>query len=90
VETSLAEGGLEVELAFQDSGPGIPRDRLARVFDPFFSTKERGAGLGLSVVHGIVQQHGGRVVIESEEGKGTRSPCASRCGAATTPRRRGR
>lgn len=72
VETALLEGGGEVELAFQDSGPGIPRERLARVFDPFFSTKERGAGLGLSVVHGIVQQHGGRVVIESEPGQGTR------------------
>jgi len=72
VETTLEADGQEYQLAFQDSGPGIPRERLARVFDPFFSTKERGAGLGLSVVHGIVQQHGGRVLIESEEGKGTR------------------
>jgi two-component system NtrC family sensor kinase len=72
VETSVAADGQEVELAFQDSGPGIPKERLARVFDPFFSTKEHGAGLGLSVVHGIVQQHGGRVVLDSEEGKGTR------------------
>jgi two-component system NtrC family sensor kinase len=72
VETALVEDGREVELAFQDSGPGIPQARLARVFDPFFSTKERGAGLGLSVVHGIVQQHGGRVILESAEGKGTR------------------
>jgi len=72
VESSLAEDGREVELSFRDSGPGIPPERLKRVFDPFFSTKERGAGLGLSVVHGIVQQHGGRVIIESEVGKGTR------------------
>jgi two-component system NtrC family sensor kinase len=72
VETALAEGGREVELSFRDTGPGIPAARLARVFDPFFSTKERGAGLGLSVVHGIVQQHGGRVVIDSVEGEGTR------------------
>jgi two-component system NtrC family sensor kinase len=72
VETGAVEGGREVELAFRDSGPGIPQERLARVFDPFFSTKEGGAGLGLSVVHGIVQQHGGRVILESAEGKGTR------------------
>ena len=72
VETALVEEGREVELSFQDSGPGIPRERLARVFDPFFSTKAGGAGLGLSVVHGIVQQHGGRVLIESEPGHGTR------------------
>ncbi len=72
VETSLAADGQAYELSFQDSGPGIPKARLERVFDPFFSTKERGAGLGLSVVHGIALQHGGQVIIESEEGKGTR------------------
>jgi two-component system NtrC family sensor kinase len=72
VETALVDDGRAVELAFRDSGPGIPKERLARVFDPFFSTKEGGAGLGLSVVHGIVHQHGGQVAIESEEGQGTR------------------
>lgn len=72
VETALVADGQEIELAFRDSGPGIPPERLARVFDPFFSTKEGGAGLGLSVVHGIVGQHGGRVLIESQPGQGTR------------------
>lgn len=72
VETSLTPDGQAYELSFQDTGPGIPPERLARVFDPFFSTKDGGAGLGLSVVHGIVHKHGGRVVVTSEEGRGTR------------------
>jgi two-component system NtrC family sensor kinase len=72
VVTTLVDEGREVELSFQDSGPGIPKERLARVFDPFFSTKEGGSGLGLSVVHGVMKQHGGRVLIECQPGLGTR------------------
>jgi two-component system NtrC family sensor kinase len=72
IETRLVDDGAAVELAFQDSGPGIPPERLARVFDPFFSTKQQGVGLGLSVVHGILQQHGGRVELHGGPGEGTR------------------
>jgi len=60
-----------VEIAFSDTGPGIPPERLAHIFDPFFTTKERGTGLGLSVVYGIVDRHGGEVDVRSEVGKGT-------------------
>ena len=60
-----------VEIAFSDTGPGIPPERLLRIFDPFFTTKEKGTGLGLSVVYGIVQRHGGTVDARSEVGKGT-------------------
>ena len=72
VETTLAGGGREVEIAIGDSGPGIPPEVLSRVFDPFFTTKEKGTGLGLSVVYGIVERHGGHVDLTSEPGKGTR------------------
>jgi two-component system NtrC family sensor kinase len=72
VETALVEDGRWVEIAFTDTGPGIPPDVLAKVFDPFFTTKERGTGLGLSVVYGIAERHGGKIEIHSEVGKGTR------------------
>lgn len=54
-----------VEIFFQDSGPGIPEENLSRIFDPFFSTKQGGAGLGLAIVHNIVSQHNGAVNVEN-------------------------
>ena len=72
VETALSADGKWVEVAFQDTGPGIPPDHLSRIFDPFFTTKEKGTGLGLSVVYGIVERHGGKIEIQTEVGKGTR------------------
>ncbi len=69
---SRAEGD-EVVMSFRDWGAGMPPEVLARVFEPFFSTKERdkGVGLGLAIVHGIVKQHGGRLEVESEPGRGS-------------------
>ena len=72
IESGVIEGGKWVELAFQDSGPGIPPDHLSKIFDPFFTTKEKGTGLGLSVVYGIVERHGGKIELKTEVGKGTR------------------
>jgi signal transduction histidine kinase len=61
-----------VTLAVTDTGPGIPHDRLPRVFDPFYSGKPHGSGLGLTIAERIVTAHGGRIEIDSELGRGTR------------------
>jgi PAS domain S-box-containing protein len=61
-----------VRLTVEDTGRGVCPDDLARIFDPFFSTKPRGTGLGLSISDGIVREHGGTIDVESEVGRGTR------------------
>jgi two-component system sensor histidine kinase PilS (NtrC family) len=63
--------GRTLEVRVRDTGPGIPDEERARVFEPFYSTKARGFGLGLAVVHRIVQDHGGQIDLEREEGWGT-------------------
>ncbi|NVM21872.1 MAG: two-component sensor histidine kinase [Desulfobacterales bacterium] len=73
IKTDYDPRNRQIAIAIADSGPGIPRDMLKRVFDPFFSTKEsgQGTGLGLSISYGIVERLGGRIAVESPEGRGT-------------------
>lgn len=66
-----AQTGPEVAVSFTDSGVGIPVEDQGRIFDPFYSTKKSGTGLGLSVSLGIVQSHGGRITVESQQGQGS-------------------
>lgn len=60
-----------IQVEIQDTGMGIPRENLERIFDPFFSTRPDGSGLGLAISHQIVHEHGGFISVESEVGKGT-------------------
>jgi two-component system NtrC family sensor kinase len=62
-------GSCEVVVA--DTGVGIPQQNLEQIFNPFFTTRANGTGLGLSVSYGIVRDHGGKISVESEPGKGT-------------------
>jgi two-component system sensor histidine kinase PilS (NtrC family) len=61
-----------IEIAFQDTGEGIPKDHLEKIFLPFFTTKKKGSGLGLAAVHRIVDLHGGWIKVESQVGGGSR------------------
>ncbi len=69
-ETEL-EGPFFVKLSFSDTGIGIPRENLTKIFDPYFTTKQKGSGLGLATTYAIIQKHGGKILVESELGKGT-------------------
>jgi signal transduction histidine kinase len=63
-------GGGAVAFTVRDTGPGIAAEDLARVFEPYFTKKEGGTGLGLAIAHRIAEEHGGRLEVESEPGKG--------------------
>jgi signal transduction histidine kinase len=69
VKTRPAEG--DVEISVIDRGSGIPPEQVENIFNPFFTTKKDGAGLGLAIVSKIVDLHGGRMSVESEPGKGS-------------------
>jgi two-component system NtrC family sensor kinase len=60
-----------VSIAVGDTGPGIPKERLDRIFDPLFTTKPDGSGLGLSIGASILKKLGGKVSVKSEVGKGS-------------------
>ncbi len=67
----LSEGKY-VKISIADEGPGIPQKYLRKIYDPFFTTKIEGSGLGLATSYSIVKNHNGCIMVESEEGRGTR------------------
>ena len=69
VKTRLIEN--QVEISVIDRGSGIKKEHLENIFNPFFTTKTDGVGLGLAIVSKIVDEHNGTITIESEPGKGT-------------------
>ena len=73
VSTQWNPGLREVCIRFSDDGPGIDDETRQRIFEPFYTTKERGrgTGLGLSISHGIIKRHKGRMEVESPPGQGT-------------------
>jgi signal transduction histidine kinase/putative methionine-R-sulfoxide reductase with GAF domain len=66
-----SKDGQWITISIQDSGVGIPNEDMNKLFDPFFSTKEGGIGLGLSIAHRIIDQHHGKIEVESDPGEGT-------------------
>jgi signal transduction histidine kinase len=74
VRTILREGKGEpphIELRIRDTGHGIPEEMLKKVFNPFFTTREKGTGLGLAIVRSIIDSHAGEMEVRSAEGQGT-------------------
>lgn len=69
VTTQVREG--KILLSIKDSGVGIDEEDLNKIFNPFFSTKETGTGLGLPLTHQIIQAHGGELICKSQVQQGT-------------------
>ncbi len=64
--------GRYVQIAVEDTGRGIPAEQLPKIFDPYFTTKRQGSGLGLSVAYSVIRSHAGHIAVESEPGVGSR------------------
>ena len=71
IRASRTQAPAGVAITFADTGVGIPPEELSHIFEAFHSTKKAGVGLGLYVSHTIIQEHGGRIEVQSQEGVGT-------------------
>ena len=69
VEARRVDGGARITVA--DDGPGIAKELVARIFDPFVTTKQKGTGLGLAICQRIVKNHGGVITVQSRSGEGS-------------------
>jgi two-component system sensor histidine kinase HydH len=72
VDLSTNDETNEIEISVSDNGCGIPQKDLAKIFDPYFTTKSSGTGLGLAIAHNIVEAMGGTIKVKSNPGKGTK------------------
>lgn len=71
VQIRLETSGHKAVVEVQDQGSGIPEAELSRIFEPFFSTKPHGTGLGMAICHRLVTLHGGEIFVDSQAGQGT-------------------
>jgi nitrogen-specific signal transduction histidine kinase/Fe-S-cluster-containing hydrogenase component 2 len=69
ITTSHEAGAITIRI--KDTGPGIPPENIGKLFNPFFTTKEKGTGLGLAISYGIVERHSGKIDVETDLGKGS-------------------
>jgi signal transduction histidine kinase len=70
IETKLSKD--HVEVVISDAGSGIAPDQMEKIFDYYYTTKEKGVGLGLPIAHRIIEAHGGQLKLESKAGIGTK------------------
>lgn len=71
LQVDTVAGDDHVELAISDTGVGIPEENMTKIFEPYFTTKDFGSGLGLTLVYKIIKEHQGEINLDSREGKGT-------------------
>ena len=71
VQTRFLSSEKMVEIRITDDGVGIPKEQRDHIFEPFYTTKEEGTGLGLNISQSLIQQHGGEITVDSEVGQGT-------------------
>jgi signal transduction histidine kinase len=71
INSRFASKADAVEITVSDTGKGISEEDVDRIFEPFYTTSESGTGLGLAITHGIIEQHGGTIEVESKMGEGT-------------------
>ena len=69
IQVSIQSAGRIVTVCIEDEGPGVPEDLLERIWDPFFTTKEKGTGLGLGIVKNIIESHNGSIRAENRKGE---------------------
>ncbi len=71
IASGLSDARNDVIISITDTGCGVTKENLTHIFDPFFSTKDTGTGLGLPITYGIIKEHGGEIKVDSQVGTGT-------------------